>query len=116
MHRDKLNNKNNMEYLTQIIDTTISSFDFGFCAAVNILTYIIIKIIDEINGIDVVSTWTKRLIMLGCVVIMSLAYYQDGSDLKLIINSAVLAPVFWSWVGKPICDKLNIGYRKDSKD
>ena len=28
-----------MEYISQIITTTLESFDFGFCAAVNILTY-----------------------------------------------------------------------------
>ena len=51
--------------------------------------------------------------MLIAVIIISMAYYITGSNPKLIINSAILAPVFWSWIGKPICDKLNIGYRKD---
>ena len=102
-----------MEYISQIINTTIESFDFGFCVAVNILTYLIIKHIDEINGYRKVATWTKRCVMLIAVIIISMAYYFTGSNPKLIINSAILAPVFWSWIGKPICDKLNIGYRKD---
>ena len=102
-----------MEYISQIINTTIESFDFSFCVAVNILTYTIIKLIDEINGSRKVTTWTKRGIMLIAVIIISIAYYITGSNPKLIINSAILAPVFWSWIGKPICDKLNIGYRKD---
>ena len=50
--------------------------------------------------------------LITCIVI-SIAYYITGSNPKLIINSVILAPVFWSWIGKPICDKLNIGYRKD---
>lgn len=103
-----------MEYISQIINTTIESFDFGFCIAVNILTYLIIKLIDEINGSRKVATWTKRSIMLISVIAISIAYYVTGNDPKLIINSAILAPVFWSWIGKPICDKLNIGYRKDN--
>ena len=101
-----------MEYISQIINTTIESFDFSFCAAVNILTYLIIKLIDELNGSRKVATWTKRSIMLIAVIVISIAYYVTGSNPKLIINSDILAPVFWSWIGKPICDKLNIGYRK----
>ena len=103
-----------MEYISQIINTTIESFDFGFCVAVNILTYLIIKLIDELNSSRKVATWTKRGIMLIAVIIISITYYITGSNPKLIINSAILAPVFWSWIGKPICDKLNIGYRKDN--
>ncbi|QOR59859.1 hypothetical protein KNV45_gp39 [uncultured phage cr271_1] len=102
-----------MEYISQIINITIESFDFGFCVAVNILTYLIIKLIDEFNGSHKVATWTKRGVMLVAVIIISIAYYVTGNNPKLIINSAILAPVFWSWIGKPICDKLNIGYRKD---
>ena len=102
-----------MEYISQIINTTIESFDFGFCVAVNILTYLIIKFIDELNGSRKVATWTKRSVMLIAVIVISIAYYIIGSNPKLIINSAILAPVFWSWIGKPVCDKLNIGYRKD---
>ena len=102
-----------MEYISQIINTTIESFDFGFCVAVNILTYLIIKLIDELNGSRKVTTWTKRCVMLIAVIVISMTYYVTGSNPKLIINSAILAPVFWSWIGKPICDKLNIGYRKN---
>ena len=102
-----------MEYISQIINTTIESFDFSFCVTVNILTYLIIKFIDELNGSRKVATWTKRCVMLIAVIVISIAYYINGSNPKLIINSAILAPVFWSWIGKPICDKLNIGYRKD---
>ena len=102
-----------MEYISQIINTTIESFDFSFCIAVNILTYFIIKLIDELNGSRKVATWTKRFVMLIVVICISIAYYIIGSNPKLIINSAILAPVFWSWIGKPICDKFNIGYRKD---
>ena len=103
-----------MEYISQTINTTIESFDFSFCVAVNILTYLIIKIIDELNGSRKITTWTKRGVMLIAVIIISIAYYITGSNPKLIINSAILAPVFWSWIGKPVCDKFNIGYRKDN--
>lgn len=103
-----------MEYISQIINTTIESFDFGFCITVNILTYLIIKLIDELNGSHKVATWIKRCVMLIVVIVISITYYVTGSNSKLIINSAILAPVFWSWIGKPICDKFNIGYHKDN--
>lgn len=102
-----------MEYISQIITTTLESFDFGFCAAVNILTYSAIKIIDELNKEKVVGTWTKRIVLLGSIVVIGVIYYLLGADNKLLINSAILAPVFWSWIAKPICTKLKIDYKSE---
>lgn len=100
-----------MEYLSQLIDLTLQSFDFGFCIVVNILTYLIIKIIDSKKN-KPLTKWQKRLVLLSAILILSIVYYFIGSDLKLIVNSSILAPVFWSWIAKPICDKLGIDYRK----
>lgn len=101
-----------MEIINNIIQTTAESFDFAFCVAVNVLTYCIIKFIDEINGDKKVNTWTKRLVLLGSLIVVSAIYYFNGSDLKLVANSAILAPVFWSWIFKPICKKFNIDYKQ----
>ena len=98
-------------YLSQLIDLTLQSFDFGFCIVVNILTYLIIKIIDSKKNKSL-TKWQKRLVLLSAILILSIVYYFIGSDLKLIVNSSILAPVFWSWIAKPICDKLGIDYRK----
>ena len=100
-----------MEYLSQLIDLTLQSFDFGFCIVVNILTYLIIKIIDSKRN-KPLTKWQKRLVLLSAILILSIIYYFIDSDLKLIVNSSILAPVFWSWIAKPICDKLGIDYRK----
>ena len=100
-----------MEYISQIINTTIESFDFSFCLIVNILTYTIIKFIDSVNGTNKVTTWIKRVIMLCSVILISIGYYITGTDTKLIINSAILAPVSWSWIFKPICKYFNIDYK-----
>lgn len=102
-----------LELINPIIDTTLSSFDFSFCITVNIMTYVIIKLIDELNGSKSVSTWAKRVVMLISVFIVGFLYFISDTPAKLIINSSILAPVFWSWIGKPICDKLDIGYKKD---
>ena len=100
-----------MEYIKEIIDITIESFDFSFCLIVNVLTYTIIKFVDSVNGTNKVTTWIKRIIMLCSVILISIGYYITGTDTKLIINSAILAPVSWSWIFKPVCKYLNIDYK-----
>ena len=103
-----------MENVGQIVDsiiqTTLNSFDFIYCLIVNILTYSIIKIIVESKNKDI-KTWVKRLILLGCILSTGVVYWAIGKNLELLINSAILAPVAWSFVFKPICKKLGIDYK-----
>lgn len=96
----------------QVISTTLASFDFAFCIVVNVLTYLIIQVCNFINYKLVNNPTKKRIILLLCVVIVSIIYYIIGSDIKLIINSAVLAPVFWSWIMKPVLAKFDLDYSK----
>lgn len=103
------------EIITTIINNTIASFDIPFCLSVNIATYVIIKSITEAKIKGKVSTWNKRLIFLAVSIIMSIIYYLTGSEVKTILNSFILAPVSWSWIFKPICDKFNIGYNTKDK-
>lgn len=101
-----------MEQLIQIIQTTFNSFDFMYCLIVNILTFIAIKIIDEINKEKPVGTWTKRIVLLCAILLTGVVYYLLGEDLKLLINSAILAPVAWDMIIKPAMKVLGIDYRK----
>lgn len=101
-----------MDYIETIITTTMQSFDFAFCISANIGTYVAIKAIDECNGTKAVPTIVKRLVFLSVIIILGLLDYLAGHDITLIINSAILSPVFWSWIGKPIVDKLGLDYRK----
>lgn len=98
-----------IEVLTNVIETTLNSFDFGFCIISNVLTYIIIKTIEECK--KNISLWIKRLILLGVILAVGIIYYIINTDVKLILNSAILAPVFWSWVMKPLCKMLNVDYK-----
>lgn len=102
-----------MEYIVEALNTTLHSFDFSFCICVNVLTYIIISIAEDINGAKRLKTWYKRIILLISILFFSIMYYSIGIESKLILNSAILAPVFWSWILKPICNKCNIDYKKD---
>lgn len=98
------------EIISTIVNNTISSFDFTFCITVNIATYLIIKAITDYKKKGKVSTWNKRLIFLGISLLVAIIYCLTGSEVKTIFNSFILAPVSWSWIFKPICDKLGVGY------
>ena len=100
-----------MEYISQIINTTIESFDFGFCISINVLTYLIIKLIDSLNGNKAVSTWSKRIVLLAVILFTGVLYNLIGCDNEILLNSAILAPVFWSWIIKPICKYFKIDYK-----
>jgi hypothetical protein len=53
--------------------------------------------------------------MLIIVLLLSIVEYFIGMEVKLLINSAILAPVSWSWIFKPLCKKFNLDY-KELKD
>ena len=112
--KTKVNSKTkvNMEVIYNTIQTTLDSFDFAYCIIVNILTYIIINIINNINNNVDISMWNKRIVLIICIIIVSVFYYFTGSDIKLILNSAIISPVFWSWIIKPICRHFNMDYKQ----
>lgn len=100
------------KFIDVIVDGILSNFDFGFMFIVNVLTYIIIKVIDYFNGDNKVPTWQKRCVLVISIFIMAMIYIASGYDNTImLVNSAVLAPVFWSWVVSPILKKLGVGYK-----
>lgn len=100
------------KFIDVIVDGILSNFDFGFMFIVNVLTYIIIKVIDYFNGDNKVPTWQKRCVLVISIVAMIGIYITAGYDNTImLVNSAILAPVFWSWVVSPILKKLGIGYK-----
>lgn len=99
------------EIINNIITTIINSFDFSYCIIVNVLTYLIIKIIDSLNGNKTVSTWSKRIVLLIVILFTGVLYNLIGCDNKILLNSAILSPVFWSWVIKPVCKYFKIDYK-----
>lgn len=98
------------EVISTTINNTINSFDFPFCISVNIATYLVIKTITNYKKKDKISTWNKRLIFVLISIIIAIIYCLTGSEIRTVFNSFILAPVSWSWIFKPICDKLGIGY------
>lgn len=100
------------KFIDVIVDGILSNFDFGFMFIVNVLTYIIIKVIDYFNGDNKVPTWQKRCVLVISIAAMAGIYIAAGYDNAImLVNSAILAPVFWSLVVSPILKKLGIGYK-----
>lgn len=100
-----------MEIISNIIQTTLESFDFAYCIVVNILTYFIISTINNKRGHKDINTWTKRVVLLTTILSTGVVYYLMDSDTRVLLNSAILAPVFWSWILKPICKHFKIDYK-----
>lgn len=100
-------------YIDSIINGLISQFDFAYMLSINIITYIFIQIWDNLNGEKFLTTWQKRLMMLLATIITIISYKLVHYDNDIILlNSTIAAPVFWSWVLKPILTKFGIGYKK----
>ena len=100
-------------HIDSIINSMLSQFDFSYMLAINIVTYIFIQIWDNLNGEKLLTTWEKRLMMLIATAIVLFSYKLCHYDNNImLINSTIAAPVFWSWVLKPILNKLGIDYKK----
>lgn len=102
-----------MEFIEKILNTIIDNFDFAYMITINVLTYIIIKAIDYINKNKNVTTLEKRIALLASIIIVTSCYLLSGyKEYIVLLNSAICAPVFYSWVLRPILIKFNIGYKQ----
>lgn len=102
--------------ISNFVELFNTHFDLSFMLCVNILTYILIKVIDDLNGDKVVGTWIKRLVMIISCFAIAAGYVAGGyENTTILINSAILAPVAWSWIFKPILKKIGVDYKKIDK-
>ena len=103
-----------MDVINNIINALISQFDFTYCVIVNIMTYLIINFMIKVAGGNVV-VHIKRIVLLFSIIVIAAIYYFLGSNIKVLVNSAILAPVSWSWIFKPIANKLGWDYKQIDK-
>lgn len=103
-----------MDVINNIINALISQFDFTYCVIVNIMTYLIINVMIKLAGGNVVVP-IKRIVLLFSIIVIAAIYYFLGTDIKVLVNSAILAPVSWSWIFKPIANKLGWDYKQIDK-
>lgn len=103
-----------MDIINNIINALISQFDFTYCVIVNIMTYLIINLMIKLAGGNIVVP-IKRIVLLFSIIVIAAIYYFLGTDIKVLVNSAILAPVSWSWIFKPIANKLGWDYKQIDK-
>ena len=103
--------ENNFDIINDIINSLLNNFDFSYCLVVNIATYIFIKLITQAGSTAANGIWAKRLVLLICILSVGTFYNFNGADPKILLNSAILAPVSWSWIFKPICKKFKLDYK-----
>lgn len=100
-----------------LIKQVFDSFDIIYILMINIVTYFLIKIADYFNGDKKVPVLTKRIFLVLATIIMFCIYkYNNYDDALRLINSSIAAPVIWTWILKPIINKLKIGYKQDNSN
>lgn len=100
-----------------LIKQVFDNFDIIYILMINIVTYLLIKIADYFNGDKKVPVLTKRIFLVLATIIMFCIYkYNNYDDALKLINSSIAAPVIWTWILKPIINKLKIGYKQDNSN
>lgn len=102
--------------MEEILNQLLEHFDFTYMLVVNILTYMLIKGVDDANGDKPVSVLGKRLLLIGATIIVFVLYrvYTDVSN-DILINSTIAAPVAWDFVFRPLFKKFNLGYKENKE-
>lgn len=99
----------------EIIDQVINNFDIAYMLSINILTYLVIKVIDYFNKYEKVKLIIKRLVLIICTIVCCVIYKLfTYIDTQILINSTIAAPVFYSWIMKPFLQKFKIGYKHET--
>lgn len=96
----------------EFVKELLSKFDLAYMFAVNAATYIIIKVIDNLNGEKIVPTYLKRIIALIVGIIIAFTVVSFGADKTIILYSFILSLVSWDYLFKGIIKKLSIDYKK----
>ena len=97
-----------MDIINIVFSDILNHFNFSYIFSIVILTYI--------NKDKKVSTWSKRIVLTISIIFITAAYIFSGyKDYITLLNSAIFSPVFYSWLLKPILDKLGVGYKHIDK-
>lgn len=89
--------------MEKIIDLLLNSFDFGYMFSVNILTYLIIKTIDQLNGPDKsVPVWVKRIIAVFCGLLLGGLICINSEYTNTLLYSFIASLISWDTIFKPI--------------
>ncbi len=108
-----------MEIINTFITELLSKFDFQFMLVVNIITWMIIKLIDITNGIKAVPTWIKRLIafVVG-IIVGTIVVLANANSFITIFYSFFISLVSWDIIFKPLLNRFGgiLNYHKDNNE
>lgn len=96
-----------------LIGKTLGIFSLEYMFSVIVASYLVIKLVDALNGERVVPTWLKRLItcLVGAVFFVVFAKFTDVT-VQCLIASFFSAVFVYDTAIKVIIKKFNIDYRK----
>lgn len=88
-------------------------FSLEYMFSVIVASYLVIKLVDALNGKKVVPTWLKRLItcLVGAVFFVVFVKFTDVT-VQCLMASFFSAVFIYDAAIKVIIKKFNIGYRK----
>lgn len=88
-------------------------FSLEYMFSVIVASYLVIKLVDVLNGKKVVPTWLKRLItcLVGAVFFVVFVKFTDVT-VQCLMASFFSAVFVYDAAIKVIIKKFNIGYRK----
>lgn len=85
------------------IKDLLLSFDWQYILSVNILTYVIIKSVDELNKDKIVTYSVKVLIAIVCGLLVSYILFNLGMiELSDCVHNFILSLVSWDYIIKPL--------------
>lgn len=100
--------------MEQIYDILLENFDISYMLSINILTYMIIKFIDFLNGDKKLKLIYKRLVLILSTIVCCIIYhFVTDLETRVLVNSTIAAPVFYSWVMKPLLKKIKLQYNTE---
>ena len=100
--------------MEQLYDILLENFDISYMLSINILTYMIIKFIDFLNGDKKLKLIYKRLVLILSTIVCCIIYhFVTDLETRVLVNSTIAAPVFYSWVMKPLLKKIKLQYNTE---
>lgn len=99
-----------MEDEVLIFKQLTDNIDWIYLIQINILAYIVIKAIDDVNPDKAIPSWTKTLITFICAIVLQIV---DPAESDKVYTTAVLSLVTWDYGFKHIVNKLKINYKHE---
>lgn len=98
--------------MDDIIKQILEEINILYVLVVVTLTYGINKVLPMIIKNKDISKWIKRFtLVIVCIIVGSIYIFISHEKTMVIFNSSILAPVIWSWIFKPIFNKVGIDYK-----